>query len=127
MSEILKNILLVGSGSFLGGAARYAVSLLMKNMSKGIPWATLAANLLGCLLIGMLWAFLDRSTGANSSWTLFLMTGFCGGFTTFSSFSKEALMMLQLGNYWNFAFYVALSVVVGIALVALGYSLIRVQ
>ena len=127
MSEILKNILLVGSGSFLGGAARYAVSLLMNNMSKGIPWATLAANLLGCLLIGMLWAFLDRSTGANSSWTLFLMTGFCGGFTTFSSFSKEALMMLQLGNYWNFAFYVALSVVVGIALVAFGYSLFRVQ
>ena len=127
MSEILKNILLVGSGSFLGGAARYAVSLLMKNMSKGFPWATLAANLLGCLLIGMLWAFLDRSTGANSSWTLFLMTGFCGGFTTFSSFSKEALMMLQLGNYWNFAFYVALSVVAGIALVAFGYSLFRVQ
>ena len=127
MSEILKNILLVGSGSFLGGAARYAASLLMKNMSKGIPWATLAANLLGCLLIGMLWAFLDRSTGANSSWTLFLMTGFFGGFTTFSSFSKEALMMLQLGNYWNFAFYVALSVVVGIALVAFGYSLFRVQ
>ena len=127
MSEILKNILLVGSGSFLGGAARYAVSLLMKNMSKGIPWATLAANLLGCLLIGMRWAFLDRSTGANSSWTLFLMTGFCGGFTTFSSFSKEALMMLQLGNYWTFAFYVALSVVVGIALVAFAYSLFRVQ
>lgn len=127
MSEIFKNILLVGSGSFLGGAARYAVSLLMKNMSKGFPWATLAANLLGCLLIGMLWAFLGRSTGANSSWTLFLMTGLCGGFTTFSTFSKEALMMLQLGNYWNFAFYVALSVVAGIALVALGYSLFRVQ
>ena len=127
MSEILKNILLVGSGSFLGGAARYAVSWLMKNMMKGMPWAILAANMRGCLLIGMLWAFLDRSTGANSSWTLFLMTGFCGGFTTFSSFSKEALMMLQLGNYWNFAFYVALSVVVGIALVAFGYSLFRVQ
>ena len=126
-TSVLKSILMVGAGSFLGGAARYAISLAMKTLSKGFPWATLAANLLGCLLIGMLWAFLDRSTGANSSWTLFLMTGFCGGFTTFSSFSKEALMMLQLGNYWNFAFYVALSVVVGIALVAFGYSLFRVQ
>ena len=127
MSEIFKNILLVGSGSFLGGAARYAVSLLMKNMSKGFPWATLAANLLGCLLIGMLWAYLGRSAGTGSNWTLFLMTGFCGGFTTFSTFSKEALMMLQLGNYWNFALYVALSIVAGIALVALGYTLLRVQ
>ncbi|MGM9791126.1 MAG: fluoride efflux transporter CrcB [Candidatus Cryptobacteroides sp.] len=127
MSEIFRNILLVGSGSFLGGAARYAVSLLMKDMSKGFPWATLAANLFGCFLIGMLWASLGRSTAASSNWTLFLMTGFCGGFTTFSTFSKEALLMLQLGNYWNFALYVALSIVAGIALVALGYSLFRVQ
>jgi CrcB protein len=51
--------------------------------------------------------------------------GFCGGFTTFSTFSKEALMMLQGGNIWGFVGYVAFSVVVGIALVALGYFLVR--
>ena len=55
--DVLRNILLVGSGSFFGGAARYALSLMMKDLSKGFPWATLAANLLGCLLIGCLGLF----------------------------------------------------------------------
>ena len=50
-TSVLKSILMVGAGSFLGGAARYAISLAMKTLSKGFPWATLAANLIGCLLI----------------------------------------------------------------------------
>ena len=53
------------------------------------------------------------------------MVGFCGGFTTFSTFSKEALMMLQTGNFWNFAGYIAMSLIAGIALVALGFWLVR--
>ena len=122
--DVLRNILLVGSGSFFGGAARYALSLMMKDLSKGFPWATLAANLLGCLLIGCLWGFFSLEANESSNWALFLTVGFCGGFTTFSTFSKEALMMIQYGNVWGFAGYVALSIILGIALVALGYSLI---
>ena len=123
--ELIKSILAVGAGSFLGGAGRYLVSLAMKGVSKGFPWATLAVNLAGCFLIGLLWGVLSKNGTESSNWALFLTVGICGGFTTFSTFSKEALVMLQGGNIWGFAGYVAISVIAGIALVALGYYLMR--
>jgi CrcB protein len=122
---MLKTILAVGTGSFLGGAARYLVSLAMKGLSKGFPWATLAVNLVGCFLIGLLWGIFSKNGSEGSNWALFLMVGLCGGFTTFSTFSKEALVMLQGGNVWGFAGYVAISVVAGIALVAAGFYLMK--
>ena len=124
-SDIIKNILVVGAGSFIGGAARYLVSLVMKGVGKGFPWATLTVNLVGCFLIGLLWGIFSKNGTEGSNWALFLTVGLCGGFTTFSSFSKEALMMLQGGNIWGFAGYVGVSLVAGICLVALGYSLMR--
>ena len=123
--EIIKNILAVGAGSFVGGAARYIVSLAMKGIGKGFPWATLAVNLVGCLMIGLLSGLLSRNAAENTSWGLFLTVGLCGGFTTFSTFSKEALAMLQTGQMWGFASYIAISVLAGIALVALGYYIAR--
>ena len=66
-----------------------------------------------------------RNATETTSWGLFLTVGLCGGFTTFSTFSKEALTMLQTGNTWGFASYIALSVIAGIALVALGYYIAR--
>ena len=122
--EHIKTILAVGAGSFLGGAGRYLVSLALKGI-KGFPWATLAVNLAGCFLIGLLWGVFSKNGTEGSNWALFLTVGLCGGFTTFSTFSKEALVMLQGGNIWGFAGYIAVSVVVGIALVALGYFLVR--
>ncbi len=125
VSDIVKNIVTVGAGSFIGGSARYLVSLMMKSVGKGFPWATLIVNLAGCFLIGLLWGVFSRSSSEGSNWALFLTVGLCGGFTTFSTFSKEALMMLQSGNLWFFAGYIALSVVAGVALVAAGYYLSR--
>lgn len=123
--DIIKNILIVGCGSFLGGAARHLISIAMKGVNKGFPWGTLLVNLIGCLIIGLLWGIFSRTSSEGSSWSLFLTVGLCGGFTTFSTFSKEALTMLQCSNYVGFASYIAISVIAGIALVALGYYLCR--
>ena len=123
--DILKNTIMVGCGSFLGGAARYLISVAMKTMSKGFPWGTLVVNLVGCLVIGLLWGFFSKSSSESSSWALFMTVGICGGFTTLSTFSKEALMMLQAGNFISLLAYVTISVIAGIALVAAGYYLVR--
>ena len=125
--EFIRNILAVGAGSFIGGIARYLVSLAMKGIGKDVPfpWATLAVNLAGCLMIGLLWGILTRNATETTTWGLFLTVGLCGGLTTFSTFSKEALTMLQTGNTWGFASYIALSVIAGIALVALVYHIGR--
>ena len=125
VADIIKTVLLVGAGSFIGGAARYLVSLALKNASKGFPWATLLVNMAGCFLIGLLWGMFSKSATEGSNWALLLTVGLCGGFTTFSTFSKEALMMLQSGNIWGFAGYIGISVAAGIALVALGYFLVK--
>lgn len=125
ITDILKNILAVGAGSFIGGCARYLISLAMKSVGKGFPWGTLLVNLLGCLLIGLFWGFFSKTSNTGNTWSLFLTVGLCGGFTTFSTFSKEALTMLQCGNYLSFTSYIAISVIAGISLVAAGYFLIK--
>ena len=122
--SIFKDILLVGVGSFFGGIARYLISLAMKGMGSAFPWATMTANIAGCLLIGILWAVLNRCNASNQL-NLLLAVGFCGGFTTYSTFSKESLCLLQAGNYTSFILYALGSVVLGIGAVALGYSLAK--
>ena len=78
--DIIKNIIIVGCGSFLGGAARYLISITMKGISHGFPWGTLLINLAGSLLIGVIWGFFSRTSCEGSYWSLFLTFGFCGGF-----------------------------------------------
>ena len=122
--KILRNILLVGAGSFVGGVLRYAVSLLLK-YSGGFPWATFTVNLLGCLAIGLLWGLFNRYSNVSQQLVLLLSVGFCGGFTTFSTFSKESLQLIQSGNWMYLALYVAGSVVLGLLLVAAGYQIAK--
>ena len=125
ISDIIRNTLFIGCGSFIGGAARYLISVAMKTMSKGFPWGTLAVNLVGCLVIGLLWGFFSKNFSESSSWALFMTVGICGGFTTFSTFSKEAIIMLQSGNIVGLISYIGVSVIAGVALVAAGYYLAR--
>ena len=123
MADIVKNILVVGFGSFIGGAGRYLISVAMKGVAGGFPWGTMIVNLLGCFLIGLFTGYLNKSVSDGGVLALFLTYGICGGFTTFSTFSRESLIMLQSGNYWGAMCYVSISVVVGIFLAACGYML----
>ena len=123
---MIKSILLVGLGSFVGGSLRYAISLLMKNICpSGFPWGTLAVNLIGCFVIGMAFALFSKCNSISSNWYLFIATGICGGFTTFSAFANESMQMLQAGQLGAFISYVAISVIAGIGLAALGYAIIK--
>ena len=123
---MIKSLLIVGTGSFIGGAMRYLLSTLMKSVcGQGFPWGTLMVNLLGCFLFGMLFAVFGKSSAMDNTLYLLLTTGVCGGFTTFSTFANESVQMLQQGNTWGFVGYVATSVVAGLALIALGYGVAR--
>lgn len=120
---MLKDILLVGTGSFVGGILRYLVSLMMKWNGNGFPWTTFMVNLLGCLLIGLLWGWSSRSLSPQIM--LLLSVGLCGGFTTFSTFSKESLMLLQNGNYMIFTFYILGSILFGIVATFIGLQITK--
>ncbi len=120
---MIRDILLVGAGSFFGGIGRYLISLLMRSVGNGFPWGTFTVNILGSLIIGALWGITSRN--ANPVLSLFFMVGFCGGFTTFSTFSKESLMLLQTGNYTTFAIYATCSFVIGIVAVLSGLMITK--
>lgn len=123
---MLKPLLIVGAGSFIGGAMRYLLSTLMKNVSgQGFPWGTLAVNLLGCFLFGIVFAIFSKNSSADNTLYLLLTTGVCGGFTTFSTFANESVQMLQHGNISGFIGYVAISIIAGFALIALGYLIVK--
>ena len=122
---MVKNILLVGLGSFVGGVLRYLISLLLRPSMGGFPWGTFVVNIVGCLLIGALWGAMGRWPNSSSRISLLIGMGFCGGFTTFSTFSKESLALLQAGSYGLFAAYVFGSIAVGILAVTLGFILAK--
>ena len=118
---MIKDLFLVGIGSGIGGICRYMTSLLTIQTRNGFPWSTFFVNVVGCLLIGILWGVTNRFQNLSPSFSLLFMVGFCGGFTTFSTFSKEGLTLLQTDNYMLFTLYVLGSVVIGIMAVGIGY------
>lgn len=116
-------ILLVAIGSGLGGVLRYLVPFWI-GAAKGFPWATLTVNVVGSLLIGLLSGLLARHGGSSAdSIRAFAVVGFCGGFTTFSTFSSETFRMLENNQWLPAAGYIGLSVVAGLVAVFIGYWL----
>jgi fluoride exporter len=119
---MLKKMLIIGMGGFAGSVSRYFVSQLNLHIEfHSVPVGTLLANVLGCFIIGLLTGIAEKSTLLTLEWRLFLMVGFCGGFTTFSSFANENLMLLHSGQAVSILLYTGLSIFMGFVAVYLGY------
>ena len=119
---MLKQLLLIGTGGFIGSVARYLVSRLNTRVDwLSIPIGTLTVNVLGSLLIGFLIGISEKSPILTVEWRMFLMVGLCGGFTTFSSFSGENLVLMKNGQILPLLLYTGLSIFLGFVAVYLGY------
>ena len=111
----------VAAGAALGGVSRYYLSLaLTQRLGDTFPWGTLVINVTGSLLLGFLMRYAFASPAANAELRLLLTTGFCGGFTTFSTFSYETIALMEDGDYRRATIYVLASVVLSLVATFLG-------
>ncbi|MBS1978966.1 MAG: fluoride efflux transporter CrcB [Bacteroidetes bacterium] len=118
--------LLVGIGGFLGSVVRYySQQFLAKSIPSVLPYGTLAVNIIGCFIIGIIYGLSSRGNVLSPDWRIFLATGFCGGFTTFSAFSYESISLMQDGEYLYLSIYITASVLFGLAATYLGILLIK--
>jgi len=115
----MKAVILVGIGGAVGSMLRY---ILQRHLNADFPLGTLIVNIFGCLLIGILWALAAKHK-LDEALRLCLMAGFCGGFTTFSSFTLESLQLLQNNRYLFFAVYTISNVVIGLLATFAGYKI----
>ena len=117
---MIKSLLIVALGGGVGSAIRYLVSFLIsERVTQGVfPWGTFAVNVIGCFIVGLLYGLLEGES--SHSTRLLLITGFCGGFTTFSAFINESLCMADAKAYMVTVLYITLSVAVGLLLCYVG-------
>ena len=114
-------ILAVALGGAIGSTGRYLTSLAVESYSSSrFPYETLAANLIGCFLIGLLWGYFERVTISNE-FGLFLFTGILGGYTTFSTFARENIQFIKAGEPFSALSYILISNLIGLSLVAAGF------
>lgn len=123
---MFKNLIFVSLGGALGSVLRYSLGLWFSRFfQSAFPWATFIINILGCLLFGVLFSTFAKMGEDMGAWKLLLLTGFCGGFTTFSAFGHESVQLLNAGNYTCFLAYVFGSLMFGFLLFYLGYICVK--
>ena len=111
----MRALLFVGIGGGLGSILRYVISLFVgRHVPIVFPLGNSMVNISGCFLIGVFYSIIARHTDFNTEWRLFLITGICGGYTTFSTFSYDGLILLKQGSSLSFMLYVLGSVVIGL-------------
>jgi len=122
----MRALLFVGIGGGLGSILRYVISLFIgRHVPIVFPLGTLIVNISGCFLIGVFYSILARHTDFNSEWRLLLITGICGGYTTFSTFSYDGVILLKQGSNLSFMLYVLSSVVIGLLATFAGVALFK--
>ncbi|QCK14100.1 fluoride efflux transporter CrcB [Mangrovivirga cuniculi] len=120
----MKAILLVGAGGFFGAISRFLIGKWLHTYTLFyIPWATLLVNLVGSFLIGFTLGIVSQNGVASDNYKLFIVTGFCGAFTTFSTFSFENLILIKDQNYSIAAIYTLVSFIGGLLLAWGGFEL----
>lgn len=125
---MIKSILLVGLGGGLGSIARYLIQKWFADYyPHPFPWATFAINIAGCFLIGIFWGLTFKSFAATEQWKLLLMTGLCGGFTTFSAFTLESVSLLKEQKLLLFFSYIFFSVLLGLLATFAGMKISRLS
>ena len=117
---MILNCLAVGLGGFAGSICRYLMGLLPLSPSGGFPVKTLIVNVAGAFLIGGIAAAASRNTSLDPRLVLLLKAGFCGGFTTFSTFALELTDLMQAGSWFTAAAYAVLSMILGVLAVLAG-------
>jgi len=115
----------VFTGGGIGSVIRFLIQQqLNPAKTNEFPLGTFIVNVLGCLLIGLLWGWSEKATQLNHELKFFLFTGICGGFTTFSAFSQDSIFLLRSGENLTLLFYVVATVITSLLLTYLGYKLL---
>jgi len=127
MNVDLLKIVAVGSGGFIGAVFRYLISAFAQSQlpDSKFPFGTIAANLIGCLLIGFLAGLFVLKSWGNPEFRLFIFVGILGGFTTFSTFSHEAFLLWENGRILMSLLNAGVQVIFGLTFVWAGYQLVR--
>lgn len=122
----MKILIYIGAGSFLGGIARYALTRFVSvGLDGSVPYGTLAVNVLGCFLLGVIYELSANYVDMPTELKLMMTVGFCGGFTTFSTFMAENMTMISLSRYAQCAVYAAASLLLGFAAMWSGHRLVQ--
>jgi CrcB protein len=123
---MIKSLLIVGTGGFIGTVLRFLVSrYFQENTFSLFPWGTFTVNIVGSLLIGIFYGMSERGNMLTPEVRIFLTVGICGGFTTFSSLTNDAFILLQEKEWLKVSLYASLSFFLGLVAVYLGRTLIK--
>ncbi len=123
---MLKTVLIVGCGGFIGTVARFLVSrYFQENVASVFPWGTFVVNIIGCFVIGLIYGLGEKGDFLTPNLRLFLTVGFCGGFTTFSSLANDAFILMRQDEWFRFALYTSFSFFLGLLAVYAGRLLFK--